>query len=761
MSHFCGYQLMENPLKWSSTYTVTPPNRTSKKLYGDKICLPQSALEGILNAFSPSADTLGYTASFSGNRNRYPPVTALSALDDEGRDRRRELPYPLTFRIINRKSGRIVHAGILEFSAEENEVSLSPLLLQSLGIQDSDFENREEVSFESGTDHSHTTLIVHAVEIPKGTYVRLRPLEPGYDTEDWKALLEQYLRTNFTTLTVGETFSVRGAPDEVFQFLVDKVEPEGDAICIVDTDLEVDIEPLDEEQARESDRRRKEKLNKKALAKGGELRSGKQVSEEIPVGQYVDYELRDWNRSEVLEIELNAEDTADIDVFASPFSARQRNRPRLSEHVFSDCSSEFPKIIRVQPTNVELQDVEAIYISIHARPSEGGDTNEGFTWPFSLRASTPAKNDVHGQSNGLVSSQNADEEQCSNCHQWIPKRTLILHENFCLRNNISCPKCEKVFQKRSSEWQNHWHCPHDEMHGNDSYSKSKHDSIFHTEQTCKSCLYQARNIPDLAQHRTTVCPEKLILCQFCHLILPQKGDSDPDVLDPEVLLSGLTPHEFVDGTRTTECHLCSRIIRLRDMTTHLRHHDLDRLSRPPPQICNNPNCCTPLEDPTRGGRATSNGLGLCSVCFGPLYVDVYDPEGKALRRRIERRYLSQMLTGCGNSWCRNEYCKTGRTTLGIGSVSSKDALTLARPLVSAVAISCSAQQVENTAPLYFCTDENNQTRRKLAELLAAEAGYELGWCIAAVQDGAGDMDKAKDWLKNWAPKKGEKFGDTK
>ncbi|WEW59413.1 hypothetical protein PRK78_004885 [Emydomyces testavorans] len=761
---------MAIPLKWSASYSVASPNRSSQRLRGDKICLPPSALESILGALATTSASHDYPSLASHPRSRYGPSLPFSEFDDEAQIRSGELPYPLTFRIVNPQNRRVIHSGILEFSAEENEVALSPFLLQSLGIQDTDFDahstgsnlgRRDESAENGGLEllQNHPRVTVHAVQLPRGTYVRLRPLEPGYDTEDWKALLERYLGANFTTLTLGEPLPVHGRSDQVFQFLVDKVQPEGDAICVVDTDLEVDIEPLDEEQARESERRRREKLKAKALAKGGTLQSGQQVSGEIIVGQYVDYELQDWNRSEAIDIELNAEENADIDIFVSPFSARQRVRPREEEHVFGDFSNEFPKRIRIQPTNIDLEDAEALYISIFARPLEEGLAKKGQTWNFSLRTSTSARGEEPELSKIQSSSQHTDDEQCKNCHQWVPKRTLILHENFCLRNNILCPKCQRVFQKRSAEWQNHWHCPYDEAYGNNTHSKTKHDTIFHTEQTCKTCHYNACNVPDLAHHRTTTCADKLILCQFCHLVVPQKGDSDPDILDPEVLLTNLTPHEFVDGTRTTECHLCNRIIRLRDMNTHLRHHDLERLSRPPPRICNNPNCCTTLDDPTKPSRTASNPLGLCNVCFGPLYVDVYDPEGKALRRRIERRYLSQMLSGCARPWCRNEYCKTGRVNLGVGSVAAKDALALVKPLIDAVSIpsSSSGAELENTTPLYFCTDESSQTRRKLAELLAAEAGYELGWCVAGVQEGGGDVDRAREWLKNWAPKRGEKF----
>lgn len=192
------------------------------------------------------------------------------------------------------------------------------------------------------------------------------------------------------------------------------------------------------------------------------------------------------------------------------------------------------------------------------------------------------------------------------------------------------------------------------------------------------------------------------------------------------------------------------------MNTHLRHHDLERLSRPAPRICMNRNC-------GRTSNKTGNeSVGLCSFCFGPLYVDTYDPEGKALRRRIERRYLSQMMTGCGKPWCQNGYCKTAKQKMASDSgppatMSVVEIMKLTRPLVEALN---TQPDVPNTAPLYLCADETSQHRRNLAELIAAESTegndkvYDLPWCIAAAEAAGGDLEKAREWLSKWAPTQG-------
>ncbi|CAG7946733.1 unnamed protein product [Penicillium salamii] len=747
--------MAQDTLVWSSQFVVASPER-APRLPGDKITLPQSALEQLLAAAPLQAvpgNARVHTASF----DPFNPHTfaAESRARQEIEQRQQQLPHPLTFRIVNPQNGRFIYAGIREFSAEENEVALSSLLRESLEIKDESFANEEAQDpaepTEAQSAQAGPAVTVHAKQLPKGTYVRLRPLESGYDPEDWKALLERYLRDNFTTLTTGELLAVPGTRNESFRFLVDKVFPEGDGICVVDTDLEVDIVALSEEQARETLQKR---LEKSARAPGtstgsslsGILSLGETVTAQVLPGDYVDYELREWNREDIIRVELVSDDP-NVSLFASPLTSRQQSRPRADMHVWGDFSSDSPKKFELRPTNIALEGAEAFYVSVSS-DSQASDAIPPSPSHYQLQITVNASETLKDEDE-TQEFHEPGEIQCKNCQQWVPERTLVLHENFCLRNNILCPQCNVVFQKRSEEWQNHWHCSQDSASGNDASSKERHDTIYHQTHQCVDCALALEGLPALAQHRTTDCPGKLILCQFCHLLVPQKGESDPDFHDPEVMLSGLTPHELVDGGRTTECHLCNKIIRLRDMNTHLRHHDLERSSRPTPRICLNENCGRTVSKP---GNDT---LGLCGFCFGPLYVDSFDPEGKALRRRIERRYLSQMMTGCGKPWCQNKYCKTAKQNMASESgptMSVAEIMKLTKPLAEALN---TKPDVPNSEPLFFCVDETSQQRRNLAELIAADTegdkAYELPWCISGVEAGGGDLEKSREWLSKWAP----------
>lgn len=780
------------PLVWSAQLTVASSH--GQPLPGDKITLPPSALEQLLSASSNAAaenarrDLPAYDPFNSATYSAYRQA------ESQYQDQRQQLPYPLTFRLVNPANGRVVYAGIREFTAEDGEAEVSSFLQEALGFQ-SDKKMADEAMLVDGdaqtNGESHAVITVHAKQLPKGTFVKLRPLEAGYDPEDWKALLEKHLRNNFTTLTNGEVLVVESGggihgKKEEFRFLVDGFKPETDGVCIVDTDLEVDIEALNEEQARETLKRIAEKMTKapgseQGSSAGGEMDIFKVQEGQVLPGEYVDYQLPSWDRSQALEIELSgADEDDDVDLLVSPFSPTQRAKPRLDEYIFADFDGRPRKRIRLEPSNVEVEHAEAVYVSVHAlSPSEleadssNAENNKPDAKPrrFTLRAHHPPPGELLPTSDSSETSHNPEDVQCKNCLQWVPQRTLMLHENYCLRNNIICPHgCGQVFQKRSAEFQSHWHCPHDSAFGNTPTSHSKHDSLHHPSEVlrCSECSTQETfsSVPALAHHRTTTCPAKLILCRFCHLVVPQEGDAD--VPNAEALLSGMTPHELADGARTTECHMCNKIVRLRDMETHLKSHDLDRLSRPVPIPCRNVHCgrtldvCSKTGDTragTRMGQGPGNDVGLCSTCFGPLYVSMYDPENKALRRRIERRYLQQLLTGCGKGWCRNEFCKTGRKNVGIeGMVTTKDALPMIKPYLDALT------QGKEGKPLQFCVEEGSQKRRRLAEMLAAEdggasgrSGYRLEWCVAALEAEGGDLDGARQWLKNWASTRQEEM----
>ncbi|KAJ4303893.1 hypothetical protein N0V88_001493 [Collariella sp. IMI 366227] len=388
-------------LVWSAPFRVAHPSRAATKdLQGDKILLPQSALEQLLAASTTAAapSTHSFTAFDPSN-----PYSVADARRErtQYRDTYQQLPHPLMFQLINQKNGNAVYAGIREFSAAEGEVTLSSHLLDALGIQEADISSTPPVQEgvvdftkeeEGQPEDERIRITVKARQLPKGTYVRLRPLEAGYDPDDWKPLLERQLRGNFTTLTKDSMLTIQGAKGEEFQFLADKFLPEGDGICVVDTDLEVDIEPLNEEQARETLRQIAAKAQRapgtaEGSSVGSKIDIWKEVQGQVLEGDYVDYELPSWDKARPLAIELEIQGDQEVDLFVSPKSARQRALPRDSEHIFGDFSSPMDGVKRIfiEPNDAALIGAECLLISVHGFSLPGAE-QKGRPARYTLRA---------------------------------------------------------------------------------------------------------------------------------------------------------------------------------------------------------------------------------------------------------------------------------------------------------------------------------------------------------------------------------------
>lgn len=747
----------ETDINWEGEFKVAfLPSIASQALQGDKIILPHSALEQLLAAspFRPGTSSHDITS--------------------------RNLPSPLMF-CLSIANGNMAYAGIQEFSGKDGEVVISRYLAGVLGLR---LHNDDNGDREKSENWNAPTIKIQSRQLPKGKYVRFRPLEAGYNPDDWRALLERQLKS-FTTLTKDSILQVQGVKGEIFRLLADKFVPEGLGICVVDTDAEVDIEPLSEDQARETLRQVTSKKAGKTSGQSSEDRKidiWKTVKGKVVGGSYVNYELSSWVKAETLNIILECEgDGHDVDLLASPYSSRQRAKPTTEEHIWSDMSSHKIKVISIQPTNVELEGVESIYISVHGYVAAGShditnSTNDNNKAPQCYKIwvhSGDLPNDVVSVRKPYdPNKQEHDptDKLCSNCKRWIPQSAANMHSMFCERNNEVCSQCLKIFKRGDSARLAHWHCDmgsdKDDQScafGDTTASFEKHHAVFHNaiyaclNPACAAAGVSGLTLPQFSSHRTSTCAGKLILCQFCHLEVPQEGEGD-ELITPsaEILLTGLSPHEVTEGNRTTDCELCNRIVRLRELAAHVRNHDIERESRQKPTICRNALCGRTLYGVVQfgagGGRAESgpgNDLGLCSLCFGPLYVPTHDPDGKALRRRVERRYLTQLMTGCGKAWCSNEWCRTGRQNLALEAKPTGAAAILKeiKPLVADAAM---PQGIEKHH-MWFCTDEGNQKSRVAAESIAADKGWDVEWAVAACEAEKRDVTRAREWLVKNAP----------
>jgi len=291
---------------------------------------------------------------------------------------------------------------------------------------------------------------------------------------------------------------------------------------------------------------------------------------------------------------------------------------------------------------------------------------------------------------------------------------------------------------KKGEEKQHWHCDKCDKYG-DLLEKDKHELIFHTLRKC-SCKYESESLQDLARHKRTTCPDRLITCKFCRNLVKQ----DEPSTNPQDLLEGLTVHESYCGARTIKCVKCEESVTLRNVRAHANMHEIEKQNRKLPKLCRNENCIKP---------AANNILKLCSTCFGPFWSPTADPTGRMLYTRLGRKYHQQLTVGCGNSWCTNMYCATGNST-------KKDPNTAASTILPHL------QQIQSsqTTPIYLCVDELTTRRRFLADILYkgkdltnGDSGgeyyekYPIEFCVKAVEIENEDLVEARKWLQANAP----------
>ncbi|KAI3450370.1 hypothetical protein Pfo_007035 [Paulownia fortunei] len=140
-----------------------------------------------------------------------------------------QIDYPMLFEISNPSAGKVTHCGVLEFIADEGLIYLPYWMMENMLLQEGDIVRVKNAS------------------LLKGTYVKLQPHTKDFlDVSNPKAILEMTLRS-YSCLTTGDTIMVAYNNKK---FYIDIVETKpSSAICIIETDCEVDFAPpLDYEE---------------------------------------------------------------------------------------------------------------------------------------------------------------------------------------------------------------------------------------------------------------------------------------------------------------------------------------------------------------------------------------------------------------------------------------------------------------------------------------------------------------------------------
>lgn len=184
-----GLPEMLEMLRAQPSYFVGRPDLEK----GDKILLPASILELILNKF--------------GN-----------------------LPVPLIFSISPIRTRKTVYVGVLEFVAPE-EIAILPFwLFHEMGLNEGEMIRLGIVEF-----------------LPKATFLKIRPHKTEFiDLGDPTAILNKHLR-DFTVVTKNSTISINILNKDFLIDIVDiKPETQYNAVLLINADIQLEFEaPLD------------------------------------------------------------------------------------------------------------------------------------------------------------------------------------------------------------------------------------------------------------------------------------------------------------------------------------------------------------------------------------------------------------------------------------------------------------------------------------------------------------------------------------
>ncbi|KAG0244140.1 ubiquitin fusion degradation protein UFD1-domain-containing protein [Mortierella sp. GBAus27b] len=718
---------------WSSTFTIGPATAHTK---GDKIVLPPSALESIIDAHAraprpppPALDP------------DYDPTSWANPPPSHTDNQKQDLPSPLTFQVRNPSNRRLTHGGVKEFSAEEGQVQLPAWMMESLSIVEGD------------------QVVIQYAPLLKGTWAKFRPLSSDFlEITDFRALLEAILRSHYTTLTRGEVLKIHQGQQE-YDFVVEQLLPDpGDAVCITDTDLVVEFAPLETTFSQDgssninngssgSNSNGHLNGNSNGSKSPSTLRIGSNALGQVAEGSYQRWTIEVPNRAAGVMIQVDVQEPGDLDVLVST-----KAPVGLDEHVWSNFESVGPRVITIPASDRDYatqQDSKTLHIGIYGRELLAGLSGSGSSSPaettYRIQAHYYDGESASEETTGSTTANGSDADvpnkgadgyqECTNCGSWIPERTMMLHSNFCHRNNVKCDRCSQVMKKE--DFADHFHCDHCDKHGHVSERK-KHMEIYHGWYQCTCETFESPSLPELALHRRTTCPDRWIICRYCHTLVQQGGPAS----NHRDRIQGLGSHESYCGDRTIPCQKCSQLVSLKNVQVHAQHHEYQRQNQPTPLLCSNQNCVR-----LRPTSTASNILGMCAICFGPYWISTDDPKHQKLLQRLARRYHTQLMTGCGNTWCRNLHCATAQNRPMEANEAAAEMMTILKE--ARIGSSKGDQR------FWLCVDEATSDKRMTAELLEQDTKgrFRVEWCIKALDTiKSKDMEAATQWLNLHAPR---------
>lgn len=534
---------------------------------------------------------------------------------------RPELPHPLVLQLV---ASSEVYVGVMEFTAPEQTVVVPKDIYERIGGD---------------------SVAIKIVDLPKCSYLKLKPVQFHPHITNWKYYLESFLSTKYTVLTRNQSFFYEdNFANATVEIIVEDCNAE--SVVVVEANAELDVVPLNDIMATQQ------------LQHGIDLAK----LDNIPIlDKSVDLDLRPFgqvSQQSIYKVDLRGQQDNFSITLESPQNISNVDilcglDKFLTLENFIMCSMSFDS--DNQSSKTVFVDLKSDLIQSHLKRTANEDECFiyiiAFAWDQPTTATLSLVLDSDNSDNLPSSKELGEYKVCQNCGKPIFIDNFASHEAFCLRNIKNC-LCGKRFERHIPSL--HWHCSSCDGKGDSSLLKFKHDKIFHQgPYICHSCDNSdsfVSFIELVSQHKGLNCPAKLHECRFCHLVVPQEETTYED------RFNDLTHHESYCGNKTIECFKCSKSIRNKDLKKHLQLHSLNtQKAIEAVSHCSNVNCVNVVGEHS----LADNDLGLCDTCFGPLYSSDLDTTHLKLQNRIERKYVMQLTRGCGQSWCENKECASG------------------------------------------------------------------------------------------------------
>lgn len=471
------------------------------------------------------------------------PVSILKILETHCYDE--EIQHPYTFRIQNLENNYITHACVLEFSAEEGMLFVSENVKENLGIKETSGIKR---------------LLVTYTNLPKCNFIKFETSQDNLKNIPYmKNLLEGYLSSNYSTLTLGDYVYVNNT-----LLYIKELEPDN-AVSLINADVNVDLcvyndETTADEEPNNYNKDIYERISLNSNVHG--ITSDKLNKFTFVMDQKTVHLLKEDKIS--IDIECNTREHSNaliVVISFSPLNYVSENFHHLYVssssvvHITKDiilqclkthfvCFSKeekplwdylydfyFPQMMyigigSINQSHLEFDLVLRMKEIIHKSEIQtdnkyfGYATNHYNPKNFEKRQDNKSTNmELCKNTFENNNNNNNNYAKCENCLKSILKINIDMHKMHCLKNICLCTICKKPIKR--NEINEHTHCSICNEVINPE-NKEVHNLLWHTKIKCICGNSFFRK--EFILHQKLFCNKRIIYCPYCNIFIEARDE---------------------------------------------------------------------------------------------------------------------------------------------------------------------------------------------------------------------------------------------